>query len=67
MNSDVLHDGFRLGGLQDYNKEWLCAVGVVIGQGRYEVADGSTMTITSDQQLIVLDRLGRVRSRARLR
>jgi len=33
--------------------------GKVIGQGRYEVAaDGSTMTITSDQQLIVLDRLG---------
>ena len=33
--------------------------GKVIGQGRYEVAaDRSTMTISSDQQLIVLDRLG---------
>jgi len=32
--------------------------GRVIGQGRYEVAtDGATMTITGDQQLIVLDRL----------
>ena len=32
--------------------------GRVIGQGRYEVAaDGTTMTISADQQLIVLDRL----------
>ena len=33
--------------------------GEVIGRGTYEVpADGLTMTITNDEQLIVLDRVG---------
>jgi hypothetical protein len=33
--------------------------GAVIGRGTYEVAaDGQTMTITNDEQLIVLDRMG---------
>lgn len=32
--------------------------GDVIGRGRYEVADdGTTMTISSDEQTIVLDRV----------